>query len=107
METKQFVFTGLSWMTPKQIQATCSTLEELKSFGINYDFRRGTKGVRLIIKNFDDTVQDDYDESHVVFYKKIHSTADDLSEDIFVIFAIDDDMNVRYKRIDSRFLFDY
>ena len=96
MEKKQFTFTGLGWMTPEQEKQICEALSQLEQYEIGYDFRRGTKGTRLIIEGFDGTMQNPHDDSTITFIKcqQRPASEDELEteyEDFLLLFTISDD----------------
>lgn len=98
METKQFTFTGLSWMTSEQIENLNKSLTELNKYGITHDFRKGTKGTRLIIKGFTDILNNRYCDDSVTFLCKFQGYyGSDTDEDSLLILTINDDMEIKAK----------
>ena len=99
METKQFTFTGLNWMTPEQIENLNKSLAKLEEYGIKYDFRKGTKGTRLIIYDFTDILENRYCDDNITFLRKFQEyCGGETDEDSLLIFTInDDDMKIKAK----------
>ena len=98
MEKEQFVFTGLNWMTPEKIENLNRSLTKLNKYGIEHDFRKGTKGTRLIISGYTDILENRYCDDNITFLCKFQGyCGDETDEDTLLIFTIDDDMNIKAK----------
>ena len=98
METKQFNFTGLGWMTSEEIERMNKSLTELNKYGISHDFRKGTKGTRLIIEGFTDILDNRYCDDSVTFLHKFQGYyGSGTDEDSLLIFTINDNMEIKAK----------
>jgi hypothetical protein len=95
MENKNsFTFTGLCWMKHEEIQRLCKSFALLSEYGIKYDFRVGSEGTRFVINGYDDILENRYSDDTVTFLKKVENNTDELSEDVLVMFSVNDDMQV-------------
>lgn len=98
MERKQFTFTGLSWMTPEKIENLSKSLTELSKYGIEYDFRKGTNGTRLIIYGFTDVLENEICDDNITFLHKFQEYYEgETAEDSLLIFTVNDDMEIKAK----------
>lgn len=89
-----FTFTGLGWMKHEEIQHLCESFALLSDYGIEYDFRMGSEGTRFVVKGYDDVIENRNDDSTVTFLTKVENNTDELSEDVLVMFSVNDDMQV-------------
>ena len=89
-----FTFTGLGWMEHDGIQRLCKSFALLSEYGIEHDFRTGSDGTRFVVKGYDDILENRYDDSSVTFLKKVENNTEDLSEDVLIMFSVNDDMKV-------------
>ena len=99
-----FTFTGLGWMKHEEIQRLCDSFALLSEYGIEYDFRIGSDGTRFVVKGYDDVLESRSDESSVTFLTKVENNTEELSEDVLVMFSVNDDMQVtiQYLHYDGR-----
>ena len=94
MNNNSFTFTGLGWMKHEEIQRLCKSFALLFEYGIEYDFKIGSDGTRFVVEGYDDILENRYDDSSVVFLKKFENNTEDLSEDVLIMFSVNDDMKV-------------
>lgn len=96
MEKEQIHFTGLSWMTPEQIERMNKSLVVLEKYGIEHEFEQDR--CCLIISNFTDILENRECDDNITFLRKFQGYyGGETDEDSLLIFTIDDDMKIKAK----------
>lgn len=96
METKQFYFTGLAWMTSEEIERMNKSLVVLEKYGIKHKFERGE--CRLTISGYTGVLLNRESDDNVTFLRKFQGYyGGETNEDSLLIFTIDDDMKIKAK----------
>ena len=95
MNNNSFTFTGLGWMKHEEIQRLCKSFALVSDYGIEYDFRIGSGGIRFEVTGYDDVIESENDDSAVTFLKKFTDLdSGDRPEDVLVMISVNDDMKV-------------
>ena len=93
---KNFIFTGLSWMTPENITQMNQSLSVLEKYGINHEFEQNQG--RLTITGYTDVLQSIDNDDDVTFLHKFQGYyGDEIHEDTLLIFTITEYMEIKIK----------
>lgn len=92
----QFYFTGLSWMTLKNINQMKRSLAILEKYGINYEFDPDM--CRLTIMGYTDVLRNRDSDDDVTFLRKFQGYyGSETNEDTLLIFTITEEMEIKIK----------
>lgn len=96
METKQFYFTGLAWMTSEDIERMNKSLVVLEKYGIEHEFEQDK--CRLTISGYTDVLLNRECDDDITFLHKFQGYyGSETNEDSLLIFTINDDMEIKAK----------
>jgi len=96
METKQFYFTGLNWMTSEEIEQMNKSLVVLEKYGIEHEFEQDKN--RLTISGYTDVLLNRECDDYITILHKFQGYyGGETNEDSLLIFTVDDDMKIKAK----------